>query len=82
MLAGCQQRFGNLAVQMVGNHDADGIDVISIDDRLPAALRPFEAVAIFSVAHEVCIDIGNCNQADRWRFHTENRLGVAVGMRV
>jgi hypothetical protein len=40
---------------MVGNHDADGIDVISIDDRLPAALRPFEAVAIFSVAREVAL---------------------------
>ena len=49
VLAGRQQRFGDLTVQVVGDHDADGVDVVGLDDRLPAGLGPFEAVAISGV---------------------------------
>jgi hypothetical protein len=59
MLAGRQQCFGDLAMQVIGNHDADGVDVIGSYDRLPAALGALEAAAILRVVGEVGIDVCN-----------------------
>jgi hypothetical protein len=80
MLSGCQQRFGDLAVQMIGNHDADSIDIVGAHDGLPAAFGTFEAIAISGVVSEVGVDVGNRHQADRWRIGAEDRLGRAIGV--
>jgi hypothetical protein len=38
---------------VIGNHDADGVDIIGVHDGLPAAFGTFEAIAIFGVVSEV-----------------------------
>jgi hypothetical protein len=52
VLAGCQQRLSDLAVQVIGNHDADSVDIVGVRDGLPAALGTFEAIAISGVVSE------------------------------
>jgi hypothetical protein len=59
VLTGCQQHVSDLAVQVIGNHDADSVNIIGVRDRLPAAFSTFEAVAIFGVVGEVSVDVGN-----------------------
>jgi hypothetical protein len=80
MLAGCQERFSDLAMQVIGNHDADSVDIVGVHDGLPAAFGTFEAVAISGVVSEVGVDVGNRHQTDRWRVGAEDRLGRAVGV--
>jgi hypothetical protein len=80
MLSGCQQRFRDLAMQVIGNHDADSVDIVGVHDRLPAAFSTFEAVAISGVVSEVGVDIGNRHQTDRRGVGAEDRLGRAVGV--
>jgi hypothetical protein len=81
MLAGRQQRFSDLAVQVIINHDADGVDIVRVRDREPAALGTLEAVAISRVVGEVGIDIGNRHQTDRWCIGIR-RLSAPCGRRV
>jgi hypothetical protein len=59
MLAGCQQRFSDLAVQVIGNHDAHSVDITGVRDCPPAAFGTFETVAISRVVSEVPVDVCN-----------------------
>ncbi len=82
VLARGQQSLRDLAVQVVGHHDAHGIDVVGPGDRLPARLGALEAVPLRGVRGELGIDVSDRNEPDRRRSGPEHGLRGAVGVSV
>jgi hypothetical protein len=73
----------DLAVQVVGDDHAHRVDVVGLDDGLPARVGPLEPVPARGVAGEVLVDVGDRDQADGRQARREDgaRRAVPVGVR-
>ena len=54
----------DLAMQVVGDDHAHGVDVVGLDDGLPAGVVALEAIAPGRVAGEVLVDVRDRDEAD------------------
>ena len=82
MLARRQQALDDLAVQMVGDHDADRVDVGGIGDGTPVVLRPLVAVALGGVVGDGVVRVGDGDQPDVRPVRAEQRASGAIAGRV
>ena len=64
MLARRQEALDDLAVQVVGDDDAHGIDIGRVGDRAPVVLGPFVAVALGGVVGDGGVRIRDRDQPD------------------
>jgi hypothetical protein len=73
----------DLAVQVVGDDHAHRVDVVGLDDGLPAAVGALEPVAARGVAGEVLVDVSDRDEADGRQARREDgaRRAVPVGVR-
>ena len=72
MLAGGEQRLNHLAMQVVGDDNAHGVDVAGTNDRLPVRLAAGEVVAAADVFSKALVHIRDSYQANLWPFSVEN----------
>ena len=78
MLAGGEQAFDDLAVQVVGDHDADGVDVGRVGDRAPVVLGALVAVALGGVVGDGFVGVGDGDQAHVGAVGAEQRRRGAI----
>ena len=78
VLAGGEQAFDDLAVQMVGDHDAHCIDVGRLGDRPPVVLGPFISIPACGVVSDGLVGVRDCHQSHVGPVGPEERAGGAV----
>jgi hypothetical protein len=83
VLARVQQRLDDLAVQCVGHHDTDGVDVVGPGYGLPARLRALIAISPRGIDGKGLMSISNGRQPHLRQFRIEHgrRRPVAAGVR-
>ena len=83
VLACGKQPSDHLAVQVVGHHDADRVDIGGVGDRAPVVLGALVAVAQRVVVGDGRVGVGDGDQPDVGSFGAEQRRRGAVsgGMR-
>jgi hypothetical protein len=82
VLARCEQAFDDLAVEVVGDHDAHGVDVGRIGDRVPVVLGALVAVALGGVVGHCFVHVGYGYQAHAGPVGTEQRCRGTVSGRM
>ena len=78
MLAGGEQAFDDLAVEMVGDHDAHCVDVGRLGDRPPVVLGAFISIPACGVVGDGLIGVRDCHQSHVGSVGLEERAGGAV----
>ena len=78
VLACGEQSLDDLAVQVVGHHDAHRVDIRSVGDRLPVIFGPLVAVSLGGVVGHGGVGVGNGDQPHVRPIGAEQRRGGAV----
>ena len=83
MLTGGEQALDDLAVQVVGDHDAHRVDIGCVGDRAPVVLSALVAVALRGVIGDRFVHVRDRHEAHIGSVGTEKGCGTAVsgGMR-
>ena len=79
MLAGGEQTLDHLAVQRVGDHDADHVDVVGLGDRLPGGVVPLVPEAAGGERAELGVHIADRDQPDGRQHRAVQRGRGAIG---
>lgn len=74
VLTGRHQGQGDLAVQLVGHHDRDDVDVVGLDDLMPVGGGALVAVAVGGIGGE-----GQIGVADGRQSHLRHAAGAEDG---
>ena len=82
VLARGRELGDHLAVQVVGDHDADDVDVVGLDDRLPARVAALEAVPPGGVGGQLLVDVRDRHEAHGRQAGGEDGSRRAVPVRV
>ena len=76
MLTCREQSLDDLAVQVVGDHDADRVDIGGVGDRAPVVFGPLVAVPLGGVVGDGGVCVGDRDQPDVRPIRTENVVAV------
>ena len=82
VLAGGQQTLDHLAVQLVGDDDADHVDVVGLGDGLPGGVVALVPEAAGGQGAELGVHVPDGHQPDRRQDRVVDRARRAVGGRV
>ena len=82
VLARGEQALDDLAVQVVGDHDADRVDVGRVGDRAPVVLGALVAVPLGGVVGDRFVHVRDRDQPHVGPIGTEKCCGTAVSGRV
>ena len=63
VLTGGEQAFDDLAMQVVGDHNAHGVDVGRLGDRPPVVLGPFISIPACGVVSDGLVGVRDCHQS-------------------